>query len=63
MAAPKVPSPCIRNCCLDEHDICLGCYRSLSEIMRWSEASEEEQREILNACRIRYEARQQKKAP
>ncbi|MBT2912746.1 DUF1289 domain-containing protein, partial [Vibrio anguillarum] len=24
-------SPCIRQCCLDEMDICLGCFRSLNE--------------------------------
>lgn len=30
-------SPCVRNCCLDENDICLGCYRSLSETLNWRE--------------------------
>ena len=29
-------SPCVRNCCLDNNDICLGCFRSLSEITQWS---------------------------
>lgn len=50
-----VPSPCVRNCCLDENDICLGCYRSLSEILRWGEAKEEEKRAILVKCRLRSE--------
>lgn len=31
-----VQSPCIRNCCLDDHDMCLGCFRELEEIKRWS---------------------------
>ncbi|MFZ2170807.1 MAG: DUF1289 domain-containing protein [Methylococcaceae bacterium] len=33
-------SPCIRNCCLDTNDICLGCFRSLSEIISWNQADE-----------------------
>ncbi len=28
-------NPCIRNCCLDENDICLGCFRTLDEILAW----------------------------
>ena len=53
----KVPTPCIRNCCLDENDICLGCNRSLAEILAWHQASEEEKREILIRCRLRREQR------
>lgn len=40
-------SPCVRNCCLDADDICLGCFRSLGEIVRWASATENEQRTIL----------------
>jgi predicted Fe-S protein YdhL (DUF1289 family) len=43
----KVESPCVRNCCLDEKDICLGCFRSLAEITQWSTATEIIRREIL----------------
>ena len=32
----KVESPCIRNCCLDDNDICMGCFRSLIEITQWT---------------------------
>ncbi|UGA56132.1 DUF1289 domain-containing protein [Vibrio sp. VB16] len=46
-------SPCIRHCCLDEEDICLGCHRSLSEIMQWSESSNESKRHILNLANAR----------
>ena len=34
----EVPSPCVRNCCLNNDDICLGCFRSLGEIIGWSQA-------------------------
>jgi predicted Fe-S protein YdhL (DUF1289 family) len=50
-------SPCVRNCCLDENDICLGCFRSISEICGWSKATVEERKEIMERCRIRYEQR------
>ncbi len=42
-----VQSPCVRNCCLDDRDICLGCFRSLDEIICWSEVDEKRKRVIL----------------
>jgi len=50
-----VQSPCIRNCCLNEDDICLGCFRSLAEITAWSMASNEERLKILENTRRRKE--------
>jgi len=40
-------SPCIRNCCLDDDDICMGCGRSITEITQWSVASIEDKQKIL----------------
>ena len=48
-----ITSPCNRNCCLDEHDICLGCRRSLSEIMEWSNADTTRRTAILAAVSLR----------
>lgn len=42
-----VTSPCVRNCCLDDQDICLGCFRSLAEIVGWGGADDVERRVIL----------------
>jgi predicted Fe-S protein YdhL (DUF1289 family) len=39
MAAPPRPisTPCIQVCCVDgESGLCLGCFRTLPEIARWS---------------------------
>jgi uncharacterized protein len=58
-----LPSPCVRNCCLDTDDICLGCYRSISEIMRWSESSDEEKKEILSKCHLRREEHMSRRSP
>lgn len=44
-------SPCVRRCCLDDRtDVCVGCFRSLAEIMRWGNADAEERRQILSRC-------------
>lgn len=46
----EIQSPCVRNCCLDDNDICLGCFRHIDEILIWSEAEENQKREILILC-------------
>jgi predicted Fe-S protein YdhL (DUF1289 family) len=56
----RVESPCVRNCCLDDDDVCLGCFRTLDEITGWNEASDEERHAILERARQRREARQRK---
>ncbi|MEO4048679.1 DUF1289 domain-containing protein [Pseudomonas sp. CAU 1711] len=48
-----VASPCRRQCCLDERDICLGCGRSLAEILEWGSADNERRRAICQAARQR----------
>jgi len=48
-----VKSPCIKNCCLDEKDICIGCYRTLDEILKWSSSSSMEKKEIIRLAHHR----------
>jgi predicted Fe-S protein YdhL (DUF1289 family) len=43
-----IQSPCVRNCCLNEDDICLGCYRSMDEICRWQAVDQETRKNILD---------------
>lgn len=45
-------SPCVRNCCLDENDICVGCFRTLSEILNWRELSVSEQKKIMERSQL-----------
>ena len=49
----QVESPCVRACCLDNRDICVGCNRSLDEILQWSESSMDRKLEIIANCRVR----------
>ncbi len=52
---PPIESPCVRNCCLNEDNVCLGCFRTLAEIMEWGPASGDERRRILvKAMRRRH---------
>ncbi|WJG10829.1 DUF1289 domain-containing protein [Aliiglaciecola sp. LCG003] len=53
----SIPSPCIRNCCLDRQDICVGCFRSIDEILRWSNASFNQQQQIMKAAELRKNTR------
>ena len=51
-------SPCVRNCCLDDNDVCLGCGRALDEILRWHQATASERDVILAAAAQRLRQRQ-----
>ena len=49
-----VPSPCVRNCCLDHDNVCMGCFRTLKEICAWHDAPDAEKIETLMRTRARY---------
>lgn len=49
----KTLSPCIRQCCLNEQDICIGCFRHVDEIVGWNKLSDEQKRNILIKCKQR----------
>ncbi|MDX1676573.1 DUF1289 domain-containing protein [Arsukibacterium sp.] len=51
-------SPCIRNCCLDQQDCCLGCGRLLTEILQWQHFTSAEQQLIVSKAQQRVQARQ-----
>jgi len=48
MIPAPVTTPCVKVCIVDgESGLCLGCYRSLEEIARWSRLSEETRRDVM----------------
>jgi uncharacterized protein len=53
-----IPSPCIGNCCLDDNDMCLGCYRDLNEIKIWSISDSAARQIILKNAEVRRECYQ-----
>jgi predicted Fe-S protein YdhL (DUF1289 family) len=56
MSDDEPRSPCISVCVLDDDDICMGCYRSSSEITDWFMATNEQKREVLRQARERMQA-------
>lgn len=53
MEENEIASPCVRNCCLDQQDMCVGCFRVLDEIVGWGAASTERKEQILLCCAAR----------
>ena len=56
VSGPGVASPCTRRCCLDALDVCLGCGRTLQDILRWHEAGDDERRRIVSEAAERRAA-------
>ncbi|MCG8536311.1 MAG: DUF1289 domain-containing protein [Pseudomonadales bacterium] len=48
-----VTSPCVRNCCLNPDDVCIGCGRTLEEIKSWTSYSDAEKKRILQEAEQR----------
>lgn len=43
-----IASPCVRICVLDAaRRVCTGCGRTLDEIARWSEMTDEERAQVM----------------
>lgn len=51
-------SPCIRNCCLDDNDICMGCLRTVEEIMLWGGSGIVQKKKILENIILRRKKRE-----
>ncbi len=54
--AQPIKSPCIEVCALDDHNVCIGCYRTADEIIDWFSASDDRKRDILEALKRRRAA-------
>jgi uncharacterized protein len=55
MIDAAVPSPCVNICRLDAQGLCVGCRRTIDEIIEWPRASEARRREILGKLVLRTE--------
>jgi len=56
----SVASPCIRNCCLNTDDVCIGCFRHINEILAWTNYKNHEKKRVIKACLQRQTATQEK---
>lgn len=57
LTSDPLASPCVRNCCLDDDNVCMGCGRALEEIVAWGTASDADKTAILERSRERLRAR------
>ncbi len=49
MAAPSIPTPCVKVCVVDgESGLCLGCLRTLPEIAAWGRLPEAERARVMS---------------
>lgn len=48
-----ISRPCIRKCCLNDDDICMGCFRTLDDMRVWHKSSDEEKLEMLKVASMR----------
>ncbi len=55
----NLASPCVRNCCLNKEDICIGCFRSLTEIMQWGKADDHFKLQVLSSVKQRKKEHQE----
>jgi predicted Fe-S protein YdhL (DUF1289 family) len=46
MKSKKIITPCIRQC-VQKDNKCVGCGRTILEVMKWSAMSDEERLEIM----------------
>ena len=50
-----IEKPCIRKCCLDENDVCMGCFRTFSDMKVWHKATLKEKNKMLLEANKRKE--------
>ncbi len=41
-----ITSPCTKKCQLNDVEVCIGCHRTLTEIMDWPHMTEREKRTV-----------------
>ncbi len=51
---PEIETPCVNICRMDEQNrYCIGCFRSLDEIKRWTTMSEDERAAVMTQLESR----------
>ncbi|RLV60053.1 DUF1289 domain-containing protein [Parashewanella curva] len=46
-------SPCVARCGLNDDDICMGCYRHITEIVNWGQFDDIKKSDILAKVTLR----------
>ncbi|HMW73420.1 MAG TPA: DUF1289 domain-containing protein [Cellvibrionaceae bacterium] len=59
----SVASPCVRQCCLNAQDMCVGCGRYLAEITGWLNFTAAEKMTVVHNAQQRLKDAANKKPP
>jgi uncharacterized protein len=58
-----IESPCTNLCLLDSHTrICLGCFRTIEEIISWVDFSDEHKKQVLQKVEERKKSKSDRTA-
>ena len=49
----KTKSPCIKECRLNENDICKGCKRTIEQITNWWDYTDKQRENIMNNLELK----------
>ena len=58
---PTIDKPCIRQCCLNDEDICMGCFRTFNDMLKWNKASVDEKKKMLEKAEVRKKRHHEKR--
>jgi len=47
-SSSKASSPCVDICKLDSDFVCIGCGRTIDEVLKWPEYTDEQKQEVLD---------------
>ena len=53
----EVRSPCVDMCVLGDDDVCIGCFRTLTDIAEWSHWNDDQRRVAVTEAAARAELR------
>lgn len=59
----NINKPCIRRCCLNEEDVCLGCFRTFDDMLQWNKAKSTEKMKMLQKAEQRKKEHNSKSIP
>ena len=58
---PTVEQPCVRKCCLNDEDVCLGCFRTFDDMLVWNTSTQSQKVQMLNNAKKRQQAVEKKR--
>lgn len=55
LTGQTIPSPCVKQCTLNEQNVCIGCWRNLEEIKQWAVTNDGIRKKVLSNIKKRQQ--------